>query len=921
MQELPIDERVVVIEARNFKHLDYVFFRRFTDGRSSQVAAYVVDNTGEQHDKQALAELHREVWLQGKAPLLYIAWPGRIDILSCARGEDFWDKRNERCRYHPAKELLTDTIDTAAEIAQAFSLHRLADGTFWEDASHQALINHHKMAHSMLIQAVVETDKQFSDEERSLLRRLLLLHVLIKYLEDRNVFPENWFNDFHPGAKLFLDVLRSGDPEKVARLLRALEEKFNGDVFVFPHNELNGVDLRHFADFVEARTLKQQRFLWAQYSFAHLPVEIISHLYQRFVQGGHGTVYTPPFLATLLLDRAMPYGQLTGKERILDPSCGSGVFLVGAFRRLIHVWRYQHAWQRPDVETLKDILRRSIFGIEWENFAVDLTAFSLSLALCDALQSKVIWHELRFDRLRDVNLLRADFFRVLRDEWQGKETILSNGFDIVIGNPPFESQLSEHAKAVNQEAQRLTPNRGKLPDKQIAYLFLEQAFTILKLEGSVCLIQSSGFLYNKNTANFRTSLFCKHQVDAIFDFVSIRKLYGADPKTVAILARNVIPANDNLIQHWTFRRTASVHERLCFEIDYYDQHIVPQIIAESNEFVWRINLLGGGRLHGLSQRMRSFPSLKQFIAFQKKNYGWEYGEGFNVGTNGKPAPQLSGKLYLPAEALTSKGINSELITTLRKETFVYAGTQKKFTPPLILLREVDSLPMDFWEYGFLPYPHRIVGIHAPASQTEKLRTMYHRLQSHHSTYRLLLTIHGTEALVGQATSIRKQDIDHLPYPDDDDNLALTPWEEALRDDALDYMIDYVRLGQESKLLTTTADSEAMRVYADQFVGMLGSIYGNLHTNEPVFLGGLICQSFYFGEYPQLPWTVEGREEAMRALIYQDEQHRRLRTVRMLRFYTENALLLVKPNRLRYWIRSTAIRDADDTLADLYRWGY
>ena len=172
------------------------------------------------------------------------------------------------------------------------------------------------------------------------------------------------------------------------------------------------------ASLVDAKTLKSQRDLWELFSFEHLPVEVISHLYQRFVDGSTA-VYTPPFLAALLLDFAMPYEKLTGKERILDPACGSGVFLVGAFRRLINVWRSKHNWKRPDVETLKSILKQQIFGVEMDAGAVDLTAFSLALAVCDSLHPNVIWNELRFDRLRDKNLLEGDFFEFALADLQG----------------------------------------------------------------------------------------------------------------------------------------------------------------------------------------------------------------------------------------------------------------------------------------------------------------------------------------------------------------------------------------------------------------------------------------------------------------------------------------------------------------------
>jgi hypothetical protein len=68
------------------------------------------------------------------------------------------------------------------------------------------------------------------------------------------------------------------------------------------------------------------------------------------------------------------------------------------------------------------------------------------------------------------------------------------------------------------------------------------------------------------------------------------------------------------------------------------------------------------------------------------------------------------------------------------------------------------------------------------------------------------------------------------------------------------------------------------------------------------------------------WLIEQPEDELLKLIY-SENHEHLRTVRLLRLYSENVLLLVKPDRLRYWIRSTAIRDADETLLDLRRQGY
>jgi hypothetical protein len=917
---LRIDEKAAVFDAESFKHINFVFFRRFSDGRSSQILAYVVDNSDERLDEKALAELHLQVWLHGTAPLLYIAWPSRIDVLTCARGPDFWEADNEECRYNPAKKIEVEALKTAGAITselQKFSALRLADGTFWEEPGNKKLANHDKAAHQSLIQAVVEADGDLDGEKKPVLRRLLLLMVLIKYLEDRRVFPNRgWFGTFHKGAKSFFDVLQGGEPEEVYRLLNFLERRFNGDIFAFQRKDITKSILKTFAYFVEAKTLKKQRYLWQQFSFEHLPVEIISHLYQRFVEGGHGAVYTPPFLASLLLDHAMPYDKITGRERILDPACGSGVFLVGAFRRLVNVWRSRNGWQRPDVDTLKRILMESIYGIELDSNAIDLTAFSLCLAICDALQPDVIWRDLKFEPLRRSNLFEADFFSVLLESRQAESTVCKGGFDVVIGNPPFESKLSTAGNEVNKIAQQQDTNRGKLPDKQTAYLFLEQALNLLRSNGKICLIQPSGLLYNRKTENFRNAITRKCRIKTILDFTSIRKLYEADPKTVAIFAEAGIPKENHWIAHWTFRRTVSVNERLCFELDHYDRHRVTQKQAETDSFVWRANLLGGGRLLDMSQRLRSMHTLAKYVEQNR----WDYGEGFIAGTGKKPAPFLTDEPFLPTRVFTDSGIDETKIETVTDTLFESPRSEDRFTPPLILIKENESLPVVFWNKGFIAYRDKIVGIHALKSQVSDLRNFYKFFLSNHDIYRFCCTLNGTQSLVGKSTAILKQDVDLLPYPEDSEDLSFSFWEEALCEDVLKYMTSYVRLGQNSELLKTATDINDLREYSSMFIRMLGSVYDNLQASDPVFLNGLTCQPFYFGKRPNLNWLTEHPEDELRKLIY-SENHEHLRTVRLLRLYSENVLLLVKPDRLRYWIRSTAIRDADETLLDLRRQGY
>jgi hypothetical protein len=910
---LSIDEEAAVREAEAIGEIDHVFFRRFADNRASQVAAYIIDNDDERFSEQQLAEIHRRVWLHGVAPLLYVGWQTRVDVLSCARGPDFWKSGNNH--YNPA-----ETIQTAAQVSDAmterqrrFSAFRLSDGTFWENPENFKLARAEKAAHRRLIDAVVDADRQLGGQKNAVLRRLLLLTVLIKYLEDRGVFPDAWFDQFHKGARSFLDVLQKGTPKQVRELLDKLERKFNGDVFSLPEttqDRLTAKALRTFADMIEAKTIKEQRYLWEQFSFKYIPVEVLSHLYQRFAQRGKGAVFTPPFVASLMLDFALPYQRITGSEKILDPTCGSGVFLVGAFRRLIQFWRSQNDWKQPDVATLKSILKQQIYGVELQEEAIQLTAFSLALAICDALLPNVIWKELRFDKLVGSNFLVGDFFEHLLRLTPKSDT---EGFTLLIGNPPFISKFSEAAEALNSR----NGDRVAVPDKQIAYLVAEQASTLLKRNGRICLIQPSGFLYNEKARPFQKQLIKAHQVDAVLDFTSIRKLYdGADPKTVALLITKRVPPPSHQIRHLTFRRTFSVQERIGFELDHYDRHAISQEMAESYPWIWRANLLGGGRLLQIAQRMSDMPTLQEFV--ERKH--WDYGEGYIAATTGKreAAPWLTGQRLLPTRAFTEEGIDESKIVVVEAKRFRSAYSPARYSGPIVMLKEHESLPCAFRKKGFLAYKHKIVGIHAESRDERELHQFYRSFLENRNALRAAGILLGTQALVGKSTAILKRDIDALPWPENGD-WDFSHWEKILLNDLVESTTEFVRRGQNSRLLkqrTSTSDFEA---YANVFVEMLGTVYDDLRAAKSVLLDGVACQAFCFGDAPEIDWPDDWKAPIQKLIYVQHGDA--LRTVRVVRIYERNVILIVKPDRLRYWTGSTAIRDADETLADLRKQGF
>lgn len=901
--------------------VDYIFFRRFTDERSSQPAAYVLDNSGSSYTRDKIAELHHRVWLNGKVPLLYVEWPTCVDVLRCAAEPDFWDKNERSLKYNP--------LATIAEVSQAldrakterFSAYRLSDGTFWESPENEDWACADKAAHKLLIQAVKEADNELDGTNNKLMRRLLLLFIFSKYLEDRGVFPNHWFGEFCKETNTFQDVLKHGEVDEVIQMFNALRTQFNGDIFEIEDigKNLTRSTLSEFYKFIEGKTLRRQMYLWKQYSFNYIPVEVLSHLYQHFAQEGNGAVFTPPLVVDLMLDHAMPYEKITGDETIFDPTCGSGIFLVGAFRRIVHHWKSQNEWKRPDVGWLKEKIKKSIFGAELTEDAAHVAAFNLALAVCDALLPEIIWKDLRFNKIIGTNIFIGDVFENI----EKIRAMAGNGFSLVLGNPPFKSALTDAARKT-----RHSENTIPIPDNQLSYRVIEESVSLLAPNGKMCLIQPHGFLYNANARIFLTDWISKNTVETVLDFVSIRNLFeSADAKAVAILATRGNPKENHEITHLTFRRTKSLHERVAFELDHYDWHQIPQKQAEKFPLVWKANLLGGGRLASLSEEFSTstnFQTLKDFWDDQ----GWTHGEGFIVGKqpeDGKPdkrklAKWLTGRPFLPTEAFTKDGINKNVIGRVTETKFKHRATEARFTPPMVLIKENETLPTIFWaeDKGYITFKDKIISINTSANNSDKLQQFAKSFEKIKQMLRAVCFLTSSQVLVGKSTAILKHDLEELPWPKDGQVKKLSFWEKALLDDVLDCMAELVQIGQNSNVFAQTATKKTLAEYASLFVKMLGSVYRNLNAGPSGVTNNLAYQAFYFGEESKIEWPDDW-DEKINSIIYKDNGS--FRTNRILHHFEKDKLIIIKPNLLRHWIQSTAIWDADEVLAHLHKNGF
>ncbi|RII26926.1 MAG: hypothetical protein CXR30_16000 [Geobacter sp.] len=950
--------RIALEQAETYK-ADAVFFRTFPEDnkRSPLPQIYIYRDTSLTLNESDYATIHCRLWNAGVVPLAFIITASQVKILNCRHEPDF-DKNHNQPRYTPFHEL-----EELVKIDRAFVAREISAGTLWEDpkfkydfclenTAYYKLLSHLKDFRQNLVKQKIISEPTVN--------RILVMAILVKYLDDRRdsadnrVFQKGFFRRFSHAKN---DDIESLFREKgsCVRLFDYLSERFNGGIFELSNSEkdeLEGADLTPIADFLKGDTEPNgQGLFWPLYSFQDLPVELISNIYEEFLatrdkDASKGVVYTPPMLVDFLLDQCLPLRAETLSWKIVDPACGSGVFLVGAFKRLIHCWRMANNWQRPTYVDLQNILKKSIYGFDKETEAVLITAFSLCVALCEELDPLAIWNRLKFDNLQKKNLLAKDFFEVIES---GQ---FDEHFDLVIGNPPFDSRLTTRAaERVDSVNVKL---RGKLPDKQLALLFLEQSFKLARKDATICLIQPAGpLLYNGNATSFRGYLFNQFAIDQVYDFTALEGvLFKAKVAAAAIVGRNILPSAAKVL-HATFRRTRAIKEKLLFELDPYDFHWVTRATIEKNKYAWKANLLGGGRLHRMLGRLfANVPTLGEYLEEKRQNHGWQFGEGYSVGCGSylndlpnvveltkyspkelkqqfdlkrtpKLAPWITGKQNVSSEAITIHGIDMNVVSLC--EEFFFEEPRKVtraiFSPPHVLIREkVERLAIPAaFSNDELVFSKQVIGVHAPKQDTDQLLGLVERLNCT-DLYGVLAAVVSSRMLVGRASSLLKNDIMELPYPNDMREIDLNFWERALVEDIGNYLVEFRRDGENADVLINV-DKTDLHDFGAMYCNILNPVYKQFRPLQPISMGSFICYPFCYGDAPQIELPDETQIVSFLDGLLHKQHSSRLFVNRILRLYDHNVIFMIKPNQKRYWLRSIALRDADETLIDLLEQGY
>lgn len=922
--DLPPEQYAMMEKAEGYE-AHSVFFEASRNNRSpvAQAFIYVSDTPGESTE---FAYLHKRLWSWGGVPLLYRKTPGKVELFRCASKADF-DQSTEVPKYRAYDTLIVSSDIANAEHATAawWDFDRLRNGTLWDDpAICEHLLSDTASAHRHLVDNIfglcgkIRTGTLLSER---LQRRLLILSLLIAYLDERSALETDYFAHFQPGAATFADVMRNGPA--LVNLLGALEKRFNGHVFELDedlHAELaKSTHLGAFADLIEGRQdAHGQGSFWRLYSFRDLPVELISNIYQLFVEDRQSSIYTPPALVRLMLDEALSWERIDRlverDEVILDPACGSAVYLVEAYKRLVLHWRMRNDWARPKTADLKALLTR-VHGVDLEAGAIKLAAFSLCLALCEALEPEHIRKSVQlFPELEGKSLHASCFFEAI------ELGLINKRVGVIVGNPPFKSKLSTPA-ASRAAADFKKALGNKLPDDQLAYLFLVYAKRLLADGGVISMIQPAGFLYNLNPEAVRRQIFNKWDVREVLDFVSVRGIFSkgdADTKIIVIVALAGEPDSSRKILHAIFRRSGKADAEQSFDIDYYDMHWISQHNDLADHRTWRSGLLGNQRVAGLVQRLAKMRTLG---AVAKAN-GWEFGQGFMRGnrTHQHSLDHIWGKRMVPPSAIGPSGIDRGKVTDAPRVPISDVRSKQAFCSPLLLVRKHQDLDHGVWDEGYMTFADEIVGFSGAKGNAKTLSEVSEYLSANRVALSAYVAATSFRLYNKKATATSTGDVLDLPFPEDGD-LALSTSESILVQDIVDFQRDLIRQGDKSHALKNTGHN----VMPEFNETLLTSING-FYSDNPLIAHpyrcwpGIICQPYSFGP-ANIDWSDSEKLRGRLDALIREQRSETVSVTRIARIYDDNMLFLIKPDRLRFWMRSIALRDADEVLADLRAQGY
>lgn len=561
------------------------------------------------------------------------------------------------------------------------------------------------------------------------IEKLLGCSIFIRYLEDRRVLSEDHLAELGlPDS--FSDALRAGE-SAVLQLFEAMAVQFNGDVFASAASDVSLsdeaiADLEAF--FSGSDVASGQRSLWP-YDFGIIPPELISSIYEQLLlpsQRTDAAYYTPRNVVDLVLDELIPW-DAADQPTVLDPACGSGIFLTEAFRRL--AYRAGSRGQRPSFDRLSRLLKTSIFGVDKNPAAVGVAAFGLSLALLESMDPPTVWRNARLPRLVSENLIASDFF--------DDHPINDRKFDLVVGNPPWKSFLSPGAEEFLRQ-------RGiQVPDQQMAHAFLWRADEMLNDDGELGLVlPAKSFLHNRTrpAVAARQRIFTELEVDTVVDLSPVRRdlFASATSPACVLIARSGGSVRTRPLVHVSPRRTPLSTSIEGLVVSQQNIREISPGLAGSSTLLWKTHLWGGSRDLDFVRHLReAFPTLGDMA----DSRGWSSGQGFQVrGGDENDASDILGLPLLQPDAIGPLTVDAERREFVTDPVMHRPRDPAIYRAPHVVIRKgFSSAPVTAFVDFDAAFTDDLFGVAGPYGDADDLKVVAGVLNSSLARYWFFMT--------------------------------------------------------------------------------------------------------------------------------------------------------------------------------------
>ncbi len=743
-------------------------------------------------DLEQAQSIHRSLWNLFYAPYVIVLLPHQVRVYT---GFKYSEE-------DPNKGFLDEfPLDDLRLLLAEFSSEAIDNGSIWQKGKYKNQLDAHERVDKRLLMNLRQLGNELKKHglDSSVAHALIGKYVYIRYLKDRGILTEAWLQEQHIEEESVFS--RAATADGLSRLITVLEERFNGKIFPIDFAQTNAPTDLHVqltaSVFLGDKTVREDKnkiirqlhLNFQSYNFAYIPIEILSDVYEQFIEDARkkGAIYTPEILADYLLSEVSSVKQLTEETTILDPACGSGVFLVLAYRRLIEAELAKISGSKLSDKKLKALLS-NIYGVERELDACYVAEFSLILTLLNYVDPHELQKiEFHFPTLHNNTIFHCDFFDLEGTHFDGRFWQRGLTFDLIIGNPPW-IELKDNGEE-NLAHQWMQNSRNKIErpisGKRVAEAFSWLVTDLLRPEGIVGLLLPATSLVNLEARNYRRLFFTRHCVFRITNFSNLRWMLFPKNEFPAFTivyrpshsAEEVKPPLIHFAPFSVDQIADSQESPWAITINEQEIQIVDPLDAETGEtLVWKLALWG---------TLQDKKAIECIEAIFSSNIGalctrnnWYFSQGAELRDKRKFAAQtleyiddLKGKKQFQREKMTDAlfrfSVPSDALSDIPDEMCAirkgrFRGLSPSQAPHIIISPSWGSY-VTFSEVDFL-IPPRVIGIAGPHKDANTLRALSLYLNSSLVSYYLFF--HVPEwGVFRNARYITLSELRKVPVPD------------------------------------------------------------------------------------------------------------------------------------------------------------